>query len=132
MTHAQAQELYAFSGKEPRYNIVANKHKHIMTIDELIERLEEAKEEMSGHAEVRFASQPSWPFEYSITEVYQMSKKERKETAIEGMREDGMSEEEITENLEDYPLHYEEDVVYLEEGGQIGYLPDDAREMIGW
>jgi|TARA_R110000737_G_scaffold308498_1_gene316551 hypothetical protein len=103
-----------------------------MNINELIERLEEAKEEMSGHAEVRFASQPAWPFEYSVAEVHQISKKERKEASIEKMREDGLSEEEITENLEDYPLDYEEDVVYLEEGGQIGYLPDDAKEMIGW
>ena len=103
-----------------------------MTINELIGCLEEAKKEMNGHAEVRFASQPSRPFEYSIAEVHKMSKKERKETAIEGMREDGLSEEEINENLEDYPLDYEEDVVYLEEGEQIGYLPDDAKEMVGW
>ncbi len=103
-----------------------------MTIDELIERLQEAKEQMNGQVEVRFASQPSWPFEYSINEVHKLSKAERKDLAIEKMREDGLSEEEITDNLDEEELDQEEDVVYLEEGGQIGYLPDEAREMIGW
>ncbi len=103
-----------------------------MTIDELIERLQEAKEQMNGQVEVRFASQPSWPFEYSINEVHMLSKAERKDLAIEKMREDGMGEEEINESLDEEELDQEEDVVYLEEGGQLGYLPDEAREMIGW
>ncbi len=72
-----------------------------MTVDELIQELKY----MDGDATVRFASQPSWPFEYSINGVIQTTVQHRDE---------------------------EEDVVYLEEGQQIGYLPKEAKEELGW
>ena len=103
-----------------------------MTIQELIEQLEDIKEQVGEHAEVRYASQPSWPFENSIYGVHALSKDERREMAIERMRDEGMDEDEIKENFDEEELANEEDVVYLEEGGQIGYLPDEARELIGW
>lgn len=37
-----------------------------MTIDELIERLEEYRDELGGDVEVRLMTQQSWPFENSI------------------------------------------------------------------
>jgi len=37
-----------------------------MSIDELIEVLQEAREDLGGDAEVRLAMQPNWPFEYTI------------------------------------------------------------------
>ena len=78
-----------------------------MTVEELIEELKF----YDGELEVRFASQPSWPFEYSISGTLQV----RIET--ESRNDDG----------------YEtEDVVYLEEGRQIGYLPSEAKEELGW
>ncbi len=72
-----------------------------MTVRELIEELRL----MDQDVPVRFASQPSWPFEYSIDGVVQ--------TTIEKQDQ-------------------EEDVVYLEEGRQIGYLPTEAKNELGW
>ncbi len=72
-----------------------------MTVRELIDELRL----MVQDAPVRFASQPSWPFEYSIYGVVQ--------TTIEKQDQ-------------------EEDVVYLEEGRQIGYLPTEAKNELGW
>jgi hypothetical protein len=37
-----------------------------MTINELIERLEEYRDEIGGDAEVRLMTQETWPFENSI------------------------------------------------------------------
>ena len=68
-----------------------------MKVSELKEILEHYDDDM----EVRFASQPNWPFEYSI--------------------------------LDAVMVHVdEEDVIYLEEGQQLGYLPREAKEELGW
>ena len=72
-----------------------------MTVRELIEELKYMDED----ATVRFASQPSWPFEYSIYGVVQ--------TTVN-----------YNEN--------ERDMVYLEEGRQVGYLPSEAKDELGW
>lgn len=103
-----------------------------MTIQELIDQLEDMKDSVGENAEVRFASQPSWPFEYSIRDVHVLNKDERRQLAEEAMREDGMDEDEIRENFDEDELEFTEDVVYLEEGSQIGYLPDQAKQLIGW
>ena len=73
-----------------------------MTVRELIEELRL----MDQDAKVRFASQPSWPFEYSIYGVVQTTVKDNKDNEI--------------------------DMVYLEEGRQVGYLPAEAKEELGW
>lgn len=70
-----------------------------MTVQDLLMELE-------GYApdtEVRFASQPSWPFEYSIDSVVS-----------------------VTPEDEEYP------VIYLTEGTQLGYLPGNVKDEIGW
>ena len=72
-----------------------------MTVEELIEELKF----YDGELEVRFASQPSWPFEYSISGVVQTT---------------------IREHNNKYKA------VYLEEGRQLGYLPKEAKEELGW
>jgi hypothetical protein len=74
-----------------------------MTVQRLIEELEQ----MNPNAEVRFAAQPNWPFEYDIDSVVQV--------AVEDRRTDDTTE-----------------VVYLEEGRQIGYLPGEAARELGW
>jgi len=74
-----------------------------MTVRQLIEELEF----MNQDAEIRFASQPSWPFEYSIDDV-------------------------ISAEIENRRTGEAEEVVYLAEGRQIGYLPSDAKNMLGW
>ena len=68
-----------------------------MTVSELKEILEHYDDNM----EVRFASQPNWPFEYSILDA-------------------------VLAHVD------EEDVIYLEEGQQLGYLPREAKEELGW
>ena len=79
-----------------------------MTVQELIEELRLVDQD----AQVRFASQPSWPFEYSINGVVQaVVDKPDKHT---------------------YDGYEQEDVVYLEEGRQIGYLPSGAKDELGW
>ena len=69
-----------------------------MTVTELKNLLEDL--EMQGHedAEVRLAMQPSWPMEYSIN-----GNASRFSDVVN-------------------------DVVYLFEGSQIGYLPSEAAE----
>ena len=73
-----------------------------MTVGELIQELKYMDED----ATVRFASQPSWPFEYSIYGVVQTTVKDREDN--------------------------EQEMVYLEEGRQVGYLPSEAKEELGW
>ena len=67
-----------------------------------VEELIAELEQLPPHAEVRLAMQPAWPFEYAIGAV--------------------------TASL---PLP-EGDAVYLVEGPQLGYLPEEAAEEIGW
>ncbi len=57
---------------------------------------------LPDHAEIRLAEQPAWPFEYDLS---------------------GVSGVISTPDA---------DVVYLIEGGQLGYLPEEAREELGW
>ena len=77
-----------------------------MTVYDLIELTHELAsraeaDESLLEKEVRFASQPNWPFEYSIEDNYG----EPVETA---------------------------NAVYLAEGRQIGYLPGEVKEQLGW
>ena len=74
-----------------------------MTVADLIYQLEQ----MNPEAQVRFASQPNWPFEYSISSVVQVEIADRR--TDEGV-----------------------ETVYLEEGRQLGYLPAEAKDELGW
>jgi hypothetical protein len=74
-----------------------------MTVAQLIDQLEQ----MNPEAQVRFASQPNWPFEYSICSVVQVE------------IEDARTEEVV-------------ETVYLEEGRQLGYLASEAKDELGW
>lgn len=76
-----------------------------MTVQDLIEQLSF----MNPNSVVRFASQPSWPFEYSISEVIE----------IQNQEEEGEEEEAHT-------------TVYFVEGTQEGYLPRHVKDEIGW
>lgn len=102
-----------------------------MTIRELIEELEYAAELAGGGVEVRYASQPSYPFEYSLGDVAVMVKETREDALRNEMRDEGMTDEEINKWLEENN-ETGEDVVYLAEGSQLGYLPADVKESLGW
>lgn len=64
-----------------------------MTVAELIELLER----LDPEAQVRVATQPSWPFEYHISQVAET-----------------------------------DDACWIAVGDQVGYLPGDAQEALGW
>ena len=103
-----------------------------MTIRELIDELEYAAEVAGEYTEVRYASQPAWPFENSIDSVVALSSETREENARSEMRYSGMTEEEINQKLATEEIEATENVVYLEEGVQLGYLPGEAKEALGW
>ena len=82
-----------------------------MTIDELIQRLEEYREELGGDAEVRLMTQENWPFENAIAGV----------ASSEAIREDG--EEEFD------PAGDDDRVLYICEGRQLGYGSKRAWDL---
>ena len=73
-----------------------------MTIDELMERLEEYREELGGDTEVRLMTQQNWPFENMVAGL--ASGAEINE------REDG-DDEDVDDDR----------VVFIVEGQQLGY-----------
>jgi hypothetical protein len=74
-----------------------------MTIDELIERLEEYRDELGGHSEVRLMTQQNWPFENRIAGL------------ASGEEINDRDEDEDDEDVDT------DQVVYIVEGGQLGY-----------
>jgi hypothetical protein len=73
-----------------------------MTIDQLIERLEDYRDEFGGDAEVRLMTQEEWPFENQIAGL--------------------CSGEEINEHDDGEDQDVEDDhVIYIVEGQQLGY-----------
>lgn len=73
-----------------------------MNLNDLIEQLQELREEHGDDVEVRLAIQPHWPLEHSIDNV--------------GAAED-----------DDARI-----VVYIGEGTQHGYLSGAAATALGW
>ena len=88
-----------------------------MTVGELMETLEQ----FDPYSEVRLAMQPAWPFEYSISDVVPI---------IEDEIVDEEDAEEAEQNIPDSPK--KDDIVYLVEGTQIGYLPTHVCKELGW
>ena len=87
-----------------------------MTIEELIERLEEYREAIGGDAEVRLMTQQQWPFENRICGLASSEE-------IADCYED--DEDEGGEEGQDKPAA----VLFLVEGGQIGYGSKKAWEV---
>jgi hypothetical protein len=84
-----------------------------MTVKQLIRQLED----FNPDSEVRLAIQPSWPFEHSIGNVVSV----------------GLTDEDADEDEEvpDY-ANTGEEIVYIGEGYQVGYLPGQASHELGW
>jgi len=75
-----------------------------ITIDELIARLEDCRDELGGDAEVRLMTQQNWPFENNIVGV----------TTSREIRD--------AEHEDDFdPQGDEDEAVYIVEGRQLGY-----------
>jgi hypothetical protein len=79
-----------------------------MTINELIERLEEYRQEIGGDAEVRLMTQSNWPFEYDIM---------------------GLASAAEMRDLADHEDVTDADVLYIVEGKQLGYGSKEAWEV---
>ena len=77
-----------------------------MTIDELIGRLEEYRDELGGDAEVRLMTQSNWPFENGIVGLASGA-----EINDAGEQEDPSDDGDVEAD----------DVVYLCEGTQLCY-----------
>jgi hypothetical protein len=88
-----------------------------MTIDELIARLEDYRDEIGGDAEVRLMTQQNWPFENTIcglasgTEINDFDEDD----------EDGDDDDDATEDS----------VLYIVEGQQLGYGTKRAWDVAG-
>lgn len=85
-----------------------------MTIDELIERLEEYRDAIGGDAEVRLMTQSNWPFENRVFGV--ASAEEINDASDEDDPEDDGDVD-------------DERVVYICEGEQLGYGSKRAWEV---
>ena len=81
-----------------------------MTLNDLIERLEEYRDQLGEDAEVRLMTQQNWPFENTITGL--------------------ASGEEINDADDDDDEDVEPDaVIYIVEGQQLGYGSKRAWEI---
>ena len=83
-----------------------------MTIDELICKLREYRDDLGGDTEIRLMSQPNWPFEYSFAGL--VSSSELRELDEEDFDSQGDNEQ----------------VLYLVEGTQLGYGSKLAWEAV--
>lgn len=92
-----------------------------MTVEELLNELSE----LPRCAEVRIASQPNWPFEYSIQGIYMVELGDSNDDEESAPNPNVSSSDE--DEASDEPI-----LIFLAEGSQLGYLPRNARRAIGW
>jgi len=74
-----------------------------MTIDELIARLEEYRDELGGECEVRVMTQQNWPFENRIVGL------------ASGQEINDQADDEDDDDVDT------DQIVYIAEGGQLGH-----------
>ena len=86
-----------------------------MTIDELIARLEDYRDEIGGDAEVRLMTQQNWPFENSIYGLASGAE-------INDYEEDDQDSGDDDDASEDA-------VLFIVEGQQLGYGTKRAWEV---
>ena len=88
-----------------------------MTIDELIARLEDYRDEIGGDAEVRLMTQQNWPFENPICGLASGAEI----NDFDEDDEDGDDDDDATEDS----------VLYIVEGQQLGYGTKRAWDVAG-
>ena len=96
-----------------------------MTVSEMIEMLES----MDGDAEVRLGFQPQYPFEPEVGEIVEMGEYGSYCEECEILW-DAHDQSECEAERPD--PEEEANIVYIGEGGQIGYMPGFARAALGW
>jgi hypothetical protein len=103
----------------------------ISMLQDLVDNAGEKGEEV----EVRWASQPHWPFEYDIGDPVVVGENDGKlEDFEEAKATGGLTDEELEEGqaAADEMEANNTFVIYLPEGRQIGYLPGVASNALGW
>ena len=85
-----------------------------MSLNEMIERLEEYREELGGDCEVRLMTQQNWPFENAIT-------------GLASGAEINESDDDDEEDSDDHDVE-DDQVVYIVEGTQLKYGSKRAWE----
>ena len=113
-----------------------------MRVQDLIEFLEQLD---APDAEVRLASQPNWPFEYSVADITYISNEDRDAEPVDDECGcNGRCNECNATNHKDCPMNESDEprqpepgddvpiTVYLVSGNQIGYLPGSVCRLIGW
>ena len=91
-----------------------------MTIDELIERLENYRDEIGGDAEVRLMTQQNWPFENSVHGL------------ASGAEINASDEDEDEDEDEDDDGDVARDqILYIVEGQQLCYGTKRAWDVAG-
>lgn len=94
-----------------------------MTVDELVEDLRNLSAAGHGEAQVRLATQPSWPLEWTIDGMKLHKTKGDEIEEVENLifnNEYPEDQDEMREQLE-LLKEQNETVLYLREGSQIGY-----------
>ena len=81
-----------------------------MTLNDLIERLEEYRNAMGGDCDVRLMTQQHWPFEYAIT-------------GLTSGAELNDPDDDDAEDVDD------DHAIYIVEGSQLGYGSKRAWEL---
>ena len=88
-----------------------------MTIDELIARLEDYRDEIGGNAQVRLMTQQNWPFENSIYGL------------ASGAEINDYQDDEDGDDDDDSDDAAEDSVLFIVEGQQLGYGTKRAWEV---
>ena len=106
-----------------------------MTVEQLIQELEELAEEAGPDTEVRLAIQPTYPFQHAIADVVLVGPEDELYCDDCEVAWDVHAEEGCGPTFG--PDHEDADdpVIYLGEGGQLHpypYLPGVARDALGW
>lgn len=104
-----------------------------MRVQDLIEELQN----MDPEAEVRIATQPSWPFEHSCANVVEVDlgvPGPEDVEAAHGVLNDPDCDDDEKEFARRVLQHDDSKpkIVYLAEGRQVGYLPGVVRSELGW
>ncbi len=90
-----------------------------MTIDELIARLEDYRDEIGGDAEVRLMTQQNWPFENNICGL------------ASGAEINGFDGDDDDEDGDDADDAADDSVLFIVEGRQLGYGTKRAWDVAG-
>lgn len=107
-----------------------------MTLSELIAQLTEIAQECGDHdPEVRLAIQPRWAFEHRIGGVASVDPNEEEVNEIKDFlnEADPLTEGQAIDDARARLAEIEANkgtVVYLGEGGQIGYLPGGVSDAV--